>query len=159
MKKAAAGCVFELQAQDHSRSTYWPRLDTALHAAIDWNWPAAEVERFIRAFDEPYGGAYTYLNGHRVRLKGCFPVQGEPVFHPFQAGLVYRIHQEQWHVACVGGNLRIERMLSDDAAEDPLTLLPGDRLWTPASVLEQARTTRVIHTVSGPRYQPCATVP
>src|SRR5262245_41675662 len=60
------------RAQPEYLSTYWPRLDTATHGWIDWRWNAAAIERFICAFDEPYGGAQTRWNGRTVRLKRAF---------------------------------------------------------------------------------------
>lgn len=35
---------------------------------VDWNWPAADIERLIRAQSDPYPNAYTYFGGVRLRL-------------------------------------------------------------------------------------------
>ncbi len=35
---------------------------------VDWSWPAADIERFIRALSDPYPNAYSYFRGERLRL-------------------------------------------------------------------------------------------
>ena len=49
-----------------------------------------DVERFICAFDEPYVGASTNLNGDIVRIKSVCLSQQDGFFHHFQSGLIYR---------------------------------------------------------------------
>ena len=56
--------------QDSSAASYAPKLERE-HGRIDWNEPAALIERKIRAFD-PWPGAFTNLrdeNGHERKLK------------------------------------------------------------------------------------------
>src|SRR5262249_34626231 len=36
--------------------------------AVNWMWPAGDIERFIRALSDPYPNAYTYFHGARLRL-------------------------------------------------------------------------------------------
>lgn len=35
---------------------------------IDWQWPAADIERLVRALSDPYPNAYTYFRGERLRV-------------------------------------------------------------------------------------------
>lgn len=35
---------------------------------VDWNWPAADIERLVRALSDPYPNAFTYFRGERLRL-------------------------------------------------------------------------------------------
>ena len=84
---------FICRMQPEYLSTYWPRLDTATHGWIDWRWDAALLERFICAFDEPYGGAQTLLKGRTVRLKQAFANREDQTFHPFQSGIIYRANK------------------------------------------------------------------
>ena len=35
---------------------------------VDWTWPAADIERLVRALSDPYPNAYTYFRGARLRL-------------------------------------------------------------------------------------------
>ena len=150
IRQVRKGCSFHLLPQDHSRSTHWPRLETDLHGAIDWRWSVEEIERFICAFDDPYAGAFTQWSGQTVRLKGCIRTQSDPVFHSFQSGLIYRVDSDGVCVACRGGNLKIRSLVSENSGAS-LRVRVGDRLWTPDTVLEKARETRVTHLPSGER--------
>jgi len=154
IRKVQAGDTFTLQPQDPGQSTYWPRLDTAVHGAIDWRWQASEIERFICAFDEPYPGAHTQLNGQPLHLKDCRPVHSDDTFHPFQAGLVYRKESGRFTVACCGGNLSFGRVTAPSGESLFNRVALGDRLWTPETILERARVTRVFYSATRKkRYQ------
>jgi methionyl-tRNA formyltransferase len=76
---------FFCMVQPEYLSTYWPRLHTPTHGWLDWSWSAAEIERFICAFDDPYSGARTMLYGKIVKLK--------KVFANYQDGLAVRCMQ------------------------------------------------------------------
>lgn len=54
------------QPQDHSRATYAPRLSKK-DGRIQWDLPAAQIGRCIRAFD-PWPGAHTLRSGKAGRL-------------------------------------------------------------------------------------------
>src|SRR6478672_11257279 len=56
------------QPQDESRATYAPKV-TRADALVDWNLPAGDVARTIRAYD-PKPGAFTTINGVDVKLFG-----------------------------------------------------------------------------------------
>lgn len=153
VRKAVAGTEFPLRPQDPAAATYWPRLETALHGAIDWSGSAEEVERFICAFDEPYAGAFTYAHDRRVHLKDCRRASPAEGSHPFLSGLVFRIDGGRLHVACRGGDLSFGQANDPEGRSALGSIRPGDRLWTPAEVLEKARTTRVFHSSSGRAYR------
>ncbi len=150
LEKIHRGADFPVVPQPEDRATTWPRLSSKVHGAIDWSWTAAEVERFICAFDDPYPGAYTFLRGEQVHLKGCSRGTADPVFHPFQAGLIYRAGSSGFYVACREGNLHVQRVVDVDGRELPYRSWVGDRLWTPPEVLERSRQLRVRYTPEGP---------
>jgi methionyl-tRNA formyltransferase len=35
---------------------------------IDWDWPAADLERFVRALSDPYPRAFTFYRGERIEV-------------------------------------------------------------------------------------------
>ncbi|MGH3725447.1 MAG: methionyl-tRNA formyltransferase [Mycobacterium sp.] len=37
-------------------------------SAIDWTWPAEDLERFVRALSDPYPRAFTYYDGERIEV-------------------------------------------------------------------------------------------
>lgn len=53
--------------QDESKATYTPRL-LPEDFRIDWNWPTDRIYNLIRATTAPYAGAYTTLNGNKLRV-------------------------------------------------------------------------------------------
>ncbi|WP_161976325.1 methionyl-tRNA formyltransferase [Mycolicibacterium sp. CH28] len=53
--------------QDLSRRTFFHKRSDR-DGLVDWNWPAVDVERFIRALSDPYPNAYSYFRGQRLRL-------------------------------------------------------------------------------------------
>ena len=137
-------------AQPPYLSTYWPRLNTEVHGWIDWSWSGVDLLRFVAAFDEPYDGAHTLLNDRTVCLKGCTFDASDGPFHPFQSGLIYRVSDRYAAVCATTGSLLVTRMF--DQRREPLALTalkPGDRLFTPAARLEDARRARVRYTPSG----------
>ncbi len=138
---AASGKALELASlpQQEYFSTYWPRLNTPLHGWIDWDWPADALDRFVCAFDDPYPGAQTLLEGKPVRLKKSVLSLADGVFHPFQHGLVYRSNGRWLSVAVQGGSLLLQEV-KDEAGNDLLAKVkPGDRFHTPAEKLASAR--------------------
>lgn len=155
LERVRRGEEFELRQQDATCATYWPRLNTDVHGAIDWHWQVADLERFICAFDDPYQGAYTFLNGRRVHIKQVEVFGQDRVFHPFQAGLIYRVSTAGAWVSCVSGNLLVRRILDEEGNNllDSSSALVGERLWTPIEHLERAMTTRVRYTSVGRECQ------
>src|SRR3989344_1298122 len=143
LRRSATGETFELLTQDERASTYWPRLATDLHGFADWSWSAEEIVRFIAAFDEPYPGASTYLGATRVRIRVARFEAGD--FHPFQAGLIYRIDADGVRVAARGGSV-VLRSVSDESGEAAKL---GHRLHTPQADLERARQYRARYTPHG----------
>lgn len=151
--EASKGAEFEVRPQDPAAATYWPRLRTSLHGAIDWNGSAEEVERFTCAFDEPYIGAFTYAYNRRVHLKDCRQAKAIWGSHPFLSGLIFRIHGGRLHVASGQGQVSFGQVTDDEGRDLMGAFHPGDRLWTPADVLQKARTTRVFNSSSGYYYR------
>lgn len=53
--------------QDLSQRTFFHKRSER-DSLVDWTWPAADIERFVRALSDPYPNAYTYFRGERLRL-------------------------------------------------------------------------------------------
>lgn len=41
---------------------------TEADGLVNWAWPAADIERLVRALSDPYPNAYTYFRGERLRI-------------------------------------------------------------------------------------------
>jgi len=139
-----------LTQQDESKSSYWPRLNTNLQGYIDWSWNASEIYHFICAFDEPYKGASTFVNKKRLFLKNCELAIDEKInSHPFQSGLVFRKHDDVLFVIAKGGVLKINNVCDEDGNVQNEFIQLGDRLFTPADLLDNALKNRIIYTPKG----------
>lgn len=55
------------KAQDLSQRTFFHKRSDR-DSMVDWSWPAADIDRLIRALSDPYPNAYTYFRGQRLRL-------------------------------------------------------------------------------------------
>lgn len=143
------GHVFHLRPVNERESLFLPRLKTVDNGWIDWNQQAAQLERQICAFDEPYPGARTSLYdpcyGEReVALKGvtwdgklCAPV-------PFQRGLVLRV-QDGIHIAAVNGIIVARRVLFH-GADYTARVKVGMRFMTSAEQLDKAMVAQPVYT-------------
>jgi methionyl-tRNA formyltransferase len=124
-----------LSPQQNVPTFYWPRLNTEINGFIDWSWRAADIRAFCDAFDRPFAGASTYQNNRRIRLRDVHLSDVDAPFHPFQAGLIYRMDNGSLFVAAVGGGLEVR----DYAVEGDMKLREGMRLATPPDRLYKAR--------------------
>ncbi|TXS54394.1 methionyl-tRNA formyltransferase [Streptomyces sp. t39] len=53
--------------QDRSRASFFhKRAEEDIR--IDWNWPAEDLERLVRAQSAPYPSAFTHHRGHRLEI-------------------------------------------------------------------------------------------
>ena len=106
-----------------------------MNGFIDWTWSAQEIVRFCYAFDNPFGGASTYLDQERVRLKQV-EIDDEVVkFHPFQYGLIYRISNNHVWIAAKDGGLKVGQILKPN-----LTVIRvGKRFVTDNLILMKAK--------------------
>ena len=149
IKEILSGKDFNLIPQQESFSIYFPRLSTDAHGFIDWSWTAEEIESFVCAFDSPYKGASTFIDGTRVRLKDCQLTKSDGTFHPFQFGIIYRITEYGLFVAAKGGSLIIGRVENEEGKSILERMRLGDRFYTPVDNIEKAKTFRAVYTPEG----------
>ncbi len=135
------------ESPDRPFQTYFPRLLTDFHAAIDWSWNAEQLQRFIRAFSHPYAGAYSFHRGRKVHILDCEIVR-QSHNHPFVHGLVTDLTNSFLEIAVTDGFLRVNCV---DFVNDGLGLSLGDRLSTPLACLESVRCSRAVFGPEGPR--------
>lgn len=53
--------------QDRSRASFFHKRSVE-DSRIDWNWPAEDLERLVRAQSDPYPNAFTHHCGERIRI-------------------------------------------------------------------------------------------
>ena len=133
--------------QDHL-STYWPRLNSNLNAWINWSMNSEELERFICAFDDPYGGAKTLVNGKIVKIKDVQLSTQDGPFHSYQNGIVFRKGKNWLCVSIKNFTLIIKEILDEKNMDIFEKIKVGDRFTTPFSKLELSLE-RIIYTPVG----------
>lgn len=140
---------YDLKYQVKYIGGYHPRLNTDIHGWINWDMKSHQVQRFIDAFDDPYKGASTIINGKRVRIKKVFLHSGEINNHPFMTGLIYR-HDIDWIcVNSIDANIFLIKEVIDSNGNNIISnLKTGDRFYTPNSKLEN-RNLRVRYNSKG----------
>jgi methionyl-tRNA formyltransferase len=87
-------------------ATYASKIDRT-EAAVDWNAPAASIDRQVRAFD-PAPGASTRLAGETVKLWRAYPAPGATA--GALPGTVLATDGDAIVVACGDGALRIAEL-------------------------------------------------
>lgn len=141
------GEAFQPDVVNEMRSVFLPRLKTAEHGWVDWSWDGRDIEAFINAFDEPYPGAQTTLNGATVHFRGVeFADHGG--FHPFAAGLIVRNVHDVVSIAARGGTLLVNEVWRDGKLVNN-ELKPGGRFFTSRERLERAMTYQANYTPAG----------
>jgi len=119
--------------KNNNEASYWPRLKTEVNAWINWNWDTKDICNFVNAFGYPYAGARTYFNKEIVKLTYAKPAKSKLKFHPFQYGIIYRIHNNNIFVACAKGGIILNKKDFNKKSK-----LLGKRLYTPYKKLEEA---------------------
>ncbi len=142
--------LFPLLAQPEYLSSYNPRLHTPTHGWIDWSWEAADLERFICAFDLPYPGAMTRWNTRVVHLRNVFLQKSEGGRHPSEAGIVYRKGRQWLLVAAKDGDLIVSDVEDDGDKSLFGDIQVGDRFVTTADDITASKQ-RVFYDASGVR--------
>jgi len=92
--------AFPPEPQDDTQAIYAPKIDKG-EARIDWNAPAAMIERMVRAL-APFPGAWFALGGERVKLLLAEVAEG--------AGEPGKVLDERLTIACGEAALRPLRL-------------------------------------------------
>ncbi|MFH9296682.1 methionyl-tRNA formyltransferase [Streptomyces sp. NPDC017520] len=114
----------EFTPQDRSKATFFHKR-AAEDIRIDWNWPAEDLERLVRAQSAPYPSAFTFHRGRRLEVLSAVVSQnrygGTPgrVFYREGEGVVIVAGPD----ARTGRNhgLAITRVRTEDGRELPAT--------------------------------------
>ena len=130
---------FNLIHQPSYLSYYMPRLSSIDNGWVDWSLDIIELFAFICAFDDPYVGSSTLLNGKLVRIKSVNFTKTEKEFHPYEYGLVFRKNEKWIVVACKSGCLIVEEVIDIKGKNIIEEIKAGDRFITPHKNLDEAK--------------------
>ncbi len=94
---------FTLLPQDDSKSCYADKI-SKIDAQIDWSKTALQIDRQIRAFN-PYPGAYTMLNGKRLKVLNSEPK--DMILSPKKNATITLVDNDTLEVQCLDSILSI----------------------------------------------------
>lgn len=140
---------FKLVSINETDSTYYPSLSTKNQGYIDWSWTAEQVDLFIKAFDDPYPGASSFIGKSRFYLKSSRIFKKGIQFHPFGAGIVIRKNNDGIFVCANGGLLNIKKIFDVNGQDVTGQIESGERFFTPFSVLDNAKKFRAVYDSEG----------
>ncbi len=141
------GESFDPCVPDERASLFFPRLKTSECGWINWAWSAVEIAEFIDAFDIPYPGAHTTIDGKTVQLRRA---SLEPAhFHPYCSGLIVNICDDEVQIAASGGSALFVQEVIHNGTNIIKELKPGMRFTTSHARLEQAMDYQPNYTAHG----------
>lgn len=143
LDEISSGKHFQLFKLQENFSMYFPRLNTLKNAFIDWHWSSLDIEKFICAFDDPYSGVTTQINGEIVRVKKARFENNDGPFHPFQCGIIYKIYLLRLYVATKDGTIIISEVVNEWGVSVLSKMTVGDRFYTPVEWIERGLMTSV----------------
>lgn len=112
--------------QPDEGDTYAPLLKKE-DGRVDWNIPVDEIERKVRALT-PWPGAFTFLDGKRLRIHRALPVHRMPA-PGLQAGSLVEL-REGVGVVCAPGLLFLEEVQAEGKKrQTSLEWARGQRNW------------------------------
>jgi methionyl-tRNA formyltransferase len=91
------------EAQPADGITYAHKIEKQ-EALIDWRWPAARIDRHIRAFN-PFPGAQALLAGQTVKLWRADPVETDG-----PAGKILAVDRDRLVIACGTGAVAVSEL-------------------------------------------------
>ena len=149
LKEIESNKDFKLTKINEDISMYFPRLNTMINGFIDWAWDTKDIESFICAFDDPYAGASTFVEGKKVFLKKCKTNNKDGKFHPFQSGLIYKINNKMVYVSTKSGTLVLKEIFDEKKKNIIDNLKVGQRFFTPNKYLEKALQSAIKYSAKG----------
>lgn len=96
------------EPQPENGVTYAQKVDVS-EARIDWTNPADEIDRTIRGFS-PYPGAFTSLNGKRLKILSGTILPSRPGDSPKSPGAASFVGRDRLEIACGSGEILVQEV-------------------------------------------------
>ncbi len=108
-------------------SRCYPRLPE--DSQVNWNQPAENVARLVRASSHPYKGAYSFLNGEKITIWKARPLVPQDKFYAIP-GHVVAINKanNSIMVACTEGLLEVQEIEKDGQVMAPASFIKSIRV-------------------------------
>lgn len=107
--------------QDHAKATYYGKFNDSIRN-INWYESCANIERKVRVFTKPYGGARSYVKKNKIIFWNS-EIVGRSKKELNGPGKVVDIEKDYFIVSCVDGYLKV----SDFRNCNNINLNPGVR--------------------------------
>jgi methionyl-tRNA formyltransferase len=110
----------EWTKQDRGKASFFHKRSLE-DSRIDWNWPAEDLDRLVRAQCDPYPNAFTFHQGKRIRIttasvsEACYGGTPGRIFIREGKGIVIVAGTEARHGRSRG--LVVERVRTEDGIE------------------------------------------
>lgn len=101
---------FSEEKQNEFFSSYNIRLLSDVNGWIDWSYKLDDLDRFIRSFGDPYGGAKTFINNKQVSILFLEKSKQDSARHPEEIGRVLRKFEDYIIVSVNGGSIYIKEV-------------------------------------------------
>ncbi|MBD1145343.1 hypothetical protein IDH13_00380 [Pelagibacterales bacterium SAG-MED34] len=116
-------------------ASYNKRLSSKINGWIDWSMNIDDLDRFIRAYGYPYGGANTFLANKKVQIEDIEKSKNEPARHPEEVGTVLRKFKDYIIISVNGGSIYIKKILINKKNIIDY-IKPGDKFYTKSKYLD-----------------------
>ena len=117
-----------------------PQLYTELNGAINWNWTADQIDKFVRAFGQPFPGAFTFYEGEKINIVSGHPETSDSQLHPFYYGRIIGKNENGETKIVTSKGLFVVTKATFENKEYSLKKLKVSRiLHTPINILENAK--------------------
>jgi methionyl-tRNA formyltransferase len=118
--------VYEVKGTIHGLRCY-PRLPE--DSQINWNQPAENVGRLVRASSHPYPGAFSFLNGEKIVIRKAKPVIPEDKFLAIPGHVVaLNKANNSVMVACTEGLLEVQEIERNGEVLAPTAFIKSIRV-------------------------------
>jgi len=114
LRKLEAGDEIPAKAQDESLATLCRPIEKG-DGRIDWNLPAADLDRRLRAFD-PWPGVFSMLGSERVKVKQARP-DPDDTGGAVEPGMMLKVSGEEITVSTGRGSLVLVRVQPEGKGE------------------------------------------
>lgn len=84
---------------------------------IDWSKSAKEIYDFVRAVGSPYTGAFTFLNGQKIKVLRTEIIPHDLDFTIRDTGKIWRIQNNEPEIICGIGMLRIKKAVTENGEQ------------------------------------------
>lgn len=123
------------EKQNDFFASYNKRLSGKINGWIDWSLDVDDLDRFIRAYGNPYGGASTFLSNTKVQIEDIEKSKNEAARHPEEVGNVLRKFHDYIVVSVNNGSLYIKKILKNKK-NIINSIKAGDKFYTKLNYLD-----------------------